>query len=283
MKKTVCIVLIISSFFALNAFEWSQNPVEIEESFSENRGDCFNTGIVYADDGFVFVAETGNVIISLKNQDTMGLFNSPLGNSVILVHDNNMMSVYSNLDKTADSLTNEYLPVGEVIAESGNSSWHPKTNENKGSSFKVIDTERQTAINPMILMKDKVAKEYIQIKGLKAIDRRGKTIDLYNGASIEAGQYTLYMQRPQNTMIHESQVSLNGEVKETIAYDSIIQSDDSLTVQGNRNYTYSEIYPDSQSMRLADVLLQRGSNTIEILLSNNGDSQTHNYYRINVK
>ena len=273
----------ISSIFTVSAFEWSQKPVDISESFAENRGNCFNTSVMYREESIVTVAEKGLPIIKLTQQENIGLFNSPLGNSIILFHDNELMSVYSNLDNNIEAFPNKPLETGLPIAKSGNSSWQKKDSEIKGSGFSIIDKERQAFINPAILMKDNTTEISIRIENLVAIDRRDNSFDIYNGAYIEAGKYTLYMKRPEKSMIHESQVSLNGEVKETISYDSLNQNDSYLTVQGNKSYSYKEIYPDNQRMRLADVLLQRGANTIEILLSNHDGSKTHNYYRFNVK
>ena len=282
MKRNIFII-IISSIFSLAAFEWSQTPSKITESFAENRGDCFNTGVVYENKGDVSVAEKGTSIINLKEQDSMGWFNSPLGNAVIIVHDNKMMSIYSNLKKDITFSESMHFQTGEIIAKSGDSGWQGENTENCGSGFKVIDTKKQTVVNPMILIEPDTNKERIQIEGVKAITRRGKVVDLYKGVTISSGQYTLYMQRPQNLMIQESQVSLNGVVNEMIYYDSLNQNISKLTIRGNRNYSYAEIYPDSKKMRLAEVLLQKGSNTIEISLSGNNGSKTSIVYRLNVQ
>ncbi len=283
MKKNIVIVIVVSIVFALSAFEWSQTPSEIKDFFAENRGDCFNTGIMYANEGSVSVTEKGTSIVNLQQQDTMGWFNSTLGNAVILVHDNEMMSVYSNLTEEMNSFESMNLESGDIIAKSGDSEWKDAYSKNCGSGFKIIDKERQTSVNPLLLMKTTTKRSYIPIKGLEAISRRGNIVDLYSGVNILAGQYTLYMQRPQNLMVRKSQVSLNGEVKETISYDSFNQNESKLVVQGNRNYSYAEIYPDAQKMRLAEVLLQRGSNTVEILLSGNDGSKTSVVYRLNVQ
>ncbi len=285
MKKSISVFMVLMSIFAINAFEWTQNPVEIEEYFSENRGGSFNSGVVYSKEGNVSVAEDGKCVMTIVQYDDMGWFVSPLGNSAIVVHDNNMMSVYSNLDKNFLIDTQKEVVLGEIIAKSGKSSWisGEKDDDFLGSGFSVLDIERATIINPVVLMKEDKTGSYISIRGLKAVDRRGKKVDLYNGALIDAGQYTLYMEKPKNSMIHQSQVSLNGEIKEKTSYDSIHQEGNALTVAGNGNYTFLEIYPDDTYMRLADVLLQRGTSTIEILLSNNGGSKTSNRYRLNVK
>ena len=283
IKKMVVVFLVVMSTFVLSAFEWSQKSVVTEVGFSENKGDCFSSKINYAEAGTVFAAEDGVSVLAIQPQAEMGWFNSALGNVLVLVHGNNMMTVYSNLDEGLEITEKMDIKSGDIIANSGDSEWHDQSDNVSGSGFGIIDTKMHAIINPVILMKDVPASDYVRIEGLQAINRRGEIIDIYNGVSIEAGQYILYMKKPNDLMIRESQVLLNGEVKEIMSYDSILQSASTIVIQGNQRYVFREVYPDDKNMRLAEVLLQRGVNTIEIVLSSNGDTKTNNYYRFNVK
>ncbi len=285
-KKIKCSVIVINSIILfllgsmLPAFEWPQTPIVARSLFSEMRGDGFNTSFVFSSPGEVAAAESGQVVMFLEdNQSNMEWFDSPLGNTVLIAHKNDMLSVYSNLVNVKVYQADVNVEIGEIIALSGQSAWKE---ENDGAVFQVIDTKMKTLINPIVLMQTLPESARVAISGLVAVDRSGNTYTLYNGASLHAGPYTLYMQRPENGMVHKSSVTLNGELKEAISYDTIGQEGNSLVVYGNKSYKFDDVYPDETTMRLAELLLSRGTNTIEISLSNAGGTQTFARYRISV-
>ncbi len=283
-KIKVCIwflvvVALVGGSFVL-AFEWPQSPLQVNSLFSEVRGDGFNTSVVFAMPGEVSVAENGKVIMTLENeQSNMGWFESPLGNAVIVAHRNEMLSVYSNLVNIKVNGISPDVLIGDVIGVSGQSAWK---DEGEGVGFQIIDTKMKTLINPVALMQESPQNRSAPIVGAVMVNRNNESFPMYNGASFKAGAYTLYMQRPEIGMIHNSSVTLNGEIIETISYDTLAQVDENLIVVGNKNYTYNEIYPNKGEMRLAEVLLSRGTNTIEVSLSNVGRTQSYARYRISV-
>ncbi len=272
--------LILTSISFLYAFDWAQKPVRASSLFSEIRGDSFNAGVVFASPGEVAVAEEGHVIMMLaSNSSNMGWFESPLGNAVIVAHKNDMMSVYSNLNNIRLEQGKREVVAGEVLGVSGQSAW---SDGSEGAGFQIMDTKMKRLINPAVLMQDLPQSQRVPVTGVIAVNRNGESFPLYNGAIFKAGAYTLYMDRPATGMIHGSSVALNGEVKETINYDTLEKIDNSLVVFGNKSYHYNEIYIQDDKMRLADILLARGTNTIEISLSNVGETESFARHRISV-
>ncbi len=275
----VVFVLFVSGSFLI-AFEWPQSPVRASALFSDIRGDTFNNGIVFANPGEVVAAEEGTVIMMFtSDQSNMGWFESPLGNAVVVAHRNDMMSVYSNLVNIKVTDTKRNLAIGDVIGISGESAWN---DEDEGAGFQIMDTKMQRLINPVVLMQGSLQSQRVSVVGVNAINRSSESFPLYNGAIFTAGAYTLYMDRPENGMIHSASVALNGEVKETINYDTLEQVGNTLAVYGNKSYDYAEIYPDNNVMRLSEILLARGNNTIEVTLTNVGGTETFVRYRISV-
>ncbi len=289
MSKKNKIALCVSVVFAftifmglsfLSAFEWPQSPVRANALFSEMRGDGFNTGMIFSTPGEVFAAEAGSIVMLLENDSSnMGWFESPLGNSVIVSHKNDMISVYSNLVNVKVGSTNRDIALGDVIGVSGDSAWREGSD---GAGFQVIDTKMKTLINPIVLMSQAPTSNRVNITGVVAVDRKGERFPMYNGATLKSGAYVLYMERAEVGMIHSSSVSLNGEVKESVNYDTLKQEQLSLTVTGSKSYTFDEIYPQEDTMRLAEVPLSRGTNTIEILLNNVGGTESFSRFRISV-
>ncbi len=273
--------LLIFCVAGLIAFEWPQAAQPVESLFSKTRKGHFNNSIIFSNSSEVSVAEPGKYIMMLENDiSDMGWFESPLGNSVIVAHKNNMTSIYSNLINVKVEPSKSNLVVGDVIGISGQSAW---MEGNEGLSFQVIDTKMRTIINPVVLMNKPPQVGNAFVANVVAVNRNGVEFPMYNGALLSAGSYTLYMDIPVASMVHVSQVILNGEVKETINYDTLKQTGGTLVVFGNNEYSYDDIYPDENKMRLAGLLLSRGVNTIEIALSNVGDVQSSARFRITVE
>lgn len=285
IKKNIFIAVMITLLVLvfttkLTAFDWPQPPENIGVLFSQIRGDNFSKGIVFINPGEVAVAEEGVVIMSLENDiSNMGWFESPLGNTIIIAHQNDMLSVYANLINLKIDPNNRNIQTGEIIATSGESGW--KRN-NEGLDFQIIDTKMQTIINPVIFMDSTPQVKRYTITKITAVNRNGEKIVMGNGIALNAGSYTLYMNRSPDTMILNSTVSLNGSIKETVKYDALKQSDSLLTINGNETYPFSIIYPDDNSIRLAEIILSRGTNTIEISITDIVGRQSSIRYRVTV-
>ncbi len=278
--SAVIILVVLFGVAVLFAFDWPQKPVEVGALFSEIRGGNFNTGIVFDKPGEVAVAEDGRVLMTMKNDSSsMGLFESPLGNAVIVDHRSDMLSVYSNLVNIKVTPSQKNLVAGDIIGVSGSSAWK---DGDEGVGFQLIDTKIKTLINPAVLIQEVPDGRNVPVVGVKAVSRTDESFSVYNGAVLSSGSYTLYMTRPQTGMMHTSSVALNGEVKETVTYDTLKQNKNTLTVAGNKPYPFSAVYPEDTSMRLAEIILPRGINTIEISLTNVGDTQSYARYRISV-
>ncbi len=209
----------------------------------------------------------------------MGWFESPLGNSVIVAHKNDMVSVYSNLINLKLNNERKSLTAGEVIGISGESAWK---DGDEGVGFQIMDTKMKRLINPVVLMQDLPQAQRVSITGVTAVNRSGESFPLFNGGTLKAGAYTVYMDIPTVGMLHGSSVALNGEAKEMVNYDTLEQGNNKLVIFGNKSYNYEEVYPQKDKMRLAEILLARGTNTIEISLSNVGGTESFARYRISV-
>lgn len=287
MKKKVinirffCAIIMLAGICIpqkITAFDWPQTTDRAYILFSQIRAQNFNTGIVFSGPGEVVAAENGFAVMELKNNiSDMGWFESPLGNTVILAHNNNILSVYGNLTNTKIDPNNRAVNIGDVIGISGESAWKEG---NDGLEFQIIDTRMQTAINPIILMDVPLDEIRIPITDVIAVSRTGEEFALYNGISLAAGVYTLYMKRPQTGMIQNTRVMLNGEIKESLSYDTLKQFGTKLAVNGNQIYEFDTIYPNNNVIRLTQIIFSQGTNTVELFVTGVGNTQSTARYRI---
>src|SRR5574344_2800299 len=94
--------LIISSSAAF-AFDWPQMETASDSFYSyfgQLRGGTIETSLIFKDSSDVKAADKGTIIATLtEHGDDFGWFESTLGNTVIIAHDNQLMTIYANLDE----------------------------------------------------------------------------------------------------------------------------------------------------------------------------------------
>jgi hypothetical protein len=249
-------------------FDWPQNEVMSDSFYSyfgQLRGSTINNSIVFGESSEVKAADKGRIIAILDEEGgDYGWFQSTLGNAVIVAHEDNIESVYANLDrnsrpKNISTLTT--VETGTSFGTSTNSGWQ------QGKScleFQVIDIRNHTVINPRILM-PRIGKELeLNIRNVTAVNKKGISIPLGLQRSIPAGSYLLYRERQQTAMPYRTTVSINGAVVETITYDTLVQDHNRLCVVGRKKYPVELIYPDEKRQLLGDVVFPRGHISVSI-------------------
>ena len=107
MKKTFNLFIIaLSLMFAFStrafAVEWPQedfNNDAFNSYFGQNVSCRISTSLVFSDPAEVKAINDGKILIVMSDvSDDSEFFPSTLGNSVIVCHDDDLISVYANLD-----------------------------------------------------------------------------------------------------------------------------------------------------------------------------------------
>lgn len=287
MKKTVCLILILISFLTLSAFDWPQ-PLSEEEAnfaqyFGQSRNEAFINSLIFENPDTITAADTGTLLITLDaGLADFGWFQSTLGNAVILEHSNNMLTVYGNLEEVYTENDEVTIQKGEQLGTSGFSGWQKGKN---CLEFQVIDCDRNTIINPFVLMAQTAFKHTMTITNPSAFNRQEQRTAVTNGARVQAGVYKLYIDRQKDGMTYQTSVSINGALVETITYDVLIQDGNRLCFTGKRNnvnYSYEDIYPDENRQLVAEVIFSKGVNTVTIDVRDIFGNEKTATYRVEV-
>lgn len=287
MKKTVCLILILISFLTLSAFDWPQ-PLSEEEAnfaqyFGQSRNEAFINSLIFENPDTITAADTGTLLITLDaGLADFGWFQSTLGNAVILEHSNNMLTVYGNLEEVYTENDDVTIQKGEQLGTSGFSGWQKGKN---CLEFQVIDCDRNTIINPFVLMAQTAFKHTMTITNPSAFNRQEQRTAVTNGARVQAGVYKLYIDRQKDGMTYQTSVSINGALVETITYDVLIQDGNRLCFTGKRNnvnYSYEDIYPDENRQLVAEVIFSKGVNTVTIDVRDIFGNEKTATYRVEV-
>lgn len=261
------------------AFEWPQEGVT-EQSFTtvfgQLRGQHFSSSLVFAQPAEISAIASGTIIAVLGGSDSeMGWLHSPLGNAVIIAHDDGLLSVYGNLTQVDVNESTPQVAVGTKLGTSGGSGWQ---SGQSSLELQIIDTEQDTAINPRLLMPRLPQELPISLYGITAIGRNGETLELRTRKSLPSGTYKLYRGREQEFFPHVTSVAVNGAAVETITFDTLTRAGRRLAVAGRRPYNATETYPTTDKQFLAEITLTKGRNTLSVTVADiNGKEYTASY------
>ena len=278
MKKLLLTTLFISLLSSLFAFDWPQDNVtdkSYSSYFGQRQGEVLSTSLIFNEENDIKAAEDGNILIIMSDEDEdSDFFPSTLGTSVIIAHEDNLMSVYGNLDaKTISYNENKNKDInvkaGDLIAHTGKSGY---VQGNGHLEFQIIDTNNNTAINPKILMPRSKKELPLSLSGIQLQNKGGKFFDINKTKTYESGLYRVYQKRNNIASPYKTSVAINGITIDQITYDTISQENGKSCVNGKRKYTSNDIYPNDTLQLLGEINLTPGKATItlysEDILSN---------------
>lgn len=271
MKKYALFTLLLIASFNLFAYDWPQENVEqtsIKSYFGQKRGEAISTSLVFSDPEPIKCIEDGKVLIIMSDEsDDSVFFPSTYGTSVILSHDDSLLSVYGNLDKeeVAKSIGEKSeLSTGDIIGEPGNSGWQ---NGTSSLELQIIDTKKATAINPKILITRTNTELPLKLEGIVLESKSGAKVNLAYQRTIKSGLYKIYQKRNPVACPYKSTVAINGVVVDQISYDTINHENNRLYVSGKKKYTSSDIYPDGELQLLGETMFTAGKSTLGLTLN----------------
>ena len=271
MKKTLLTIACL--FTALNAFcfDWPQADVtkdSFNSYFGQNRGDILSTSIIFSEPEEVKAAEEGYIIAVLtENSDDSDFFPSTLGTAVILSHNDDLISVYGNLDAQTLTLKNENertVDAGATIASSGNSGYQ----ENHGNlEFQIIDAKNKSAINPKVLMPRAEEEMPLSLSGIMIGSKNNDFYDINVYKTYNSGLYKVYFKRNPIAAPYKTSVSINGVIVDQLSYDMITQENNKLCIIGKKKYTDADIFPNEDLQLLGEVMFTPGRATLGLTVS----------------
>lgn len=269
MKKFISIISYFSLIlFNIAAFDW---PIEnfnanlINSNFGQERGGIISTSIIFSEPEPTKASENGTLLISMiEESDDTSLFTTSLGNSMILAHNDQMLTVYGNLDK--DTLYSNIkrkinFNKGDPIADCGASGW----NKDQGSvEFQVIDVSKNTAINPKILMTRINTEINLLLANIVVENKNGDLLELKSVKSFSSGNYKVYAKKNKNTSPYKTSITLNGVIVDSLQYDTIGLDANKIYVSGKKKYYSNDIYSRDDVQLIGEAMFTPGKSTLGI-------------------
>ncbi len=287
MKKiilTLISVLLVTNMFA---FDWPQAEVtqnSYSSYFGQNRGELISTSLCFSEPAEIKAAEKGYIlaIITEYNEDS-DFFPSTLGTAVVLAHDDNLLSVYGNIDSETISLRDEnekIIDAGATIGSSGNTGWQ---SDNSHLEFQIIDTKNKSAINPMVLMPRSETELPLKLNGIYVENKNHDLFDINVYKTFSSGLYKIYQRRNVVASPYKTSVYINGVVVDQVSYDTIIQENNKICILGKKKYTSSDIYPNENLQMLGETMFTPGRATLGLSESDILGNQKQLNYNIVIK
>ena len=284
MKRFFAVItslLLISS--AIFAIEWPQedfNKDSIISYFGQNISGSISTSLIFKDPSEIKAINDGKVLIIMSDEaDDSEFFPSTLGNAVILCHDDDLISVYANLDSESinENLgTKLQVKEGDKIGETGNSGWQ-QTRSNL--EFQIIDLQKSTAINPKILLPRTENEIDYSLTGIMLQNKDGKLFDVRENKVYPSGTYKVFHTRNKIAVPYKTTLTINGVVNDEISFDTVCQENGKLYVTGEKSkYTAADLYPDDSLILIGTLMLTPGRSTMGITVQNFlGKAKQQNY------
>lgn len=287
MKRTSIIRLAIFLAAALAienaaAVDWPQ-PAETPEDFalvfSRPNGNAFSTGIIFAKPDTVKASDTASILLRLEDSENLSMFDSPLGNTVIAVNEENLMDIYANLDEVKIAQNDYMIVEGEEIATSGKSGWQKGE---WGLEFKIADIQSQTAINPLMLLPKMAESEVPHLYNISLTGKNGSSYNIAQTKTLPAGTYNLYFEGYDQKPPFKVTVLINGKEAETITYNMLKKIGRSLFIGGKRNYAFDAIFPGQRRQLLATASLTKGKTLLVIQIFDIAGKERNMTYTLDV-
>lgn len=286
MKKFLLKVIALCFTVSLFAFDWPLENIakdNYKSYFSQNRGGLLSSSLVFKDQEEIKASDDGRLLIILtENKDDSDFFPSALGTAVIISHEDDLLSVYANMDTESLSVndkTEVMIEAGTTLGTSGNTGWQDGVSS---LEFQIIDTKNSSAINPKILMARSDNEIPLTLSGIYISNKNGDFYDLNNHKTLSSGLYRIYQRRNPIASPYKTTVMLNGVEFDQIGYDLVVQENGKTCVNGKKKYTNTDVYPDEKLQLLGEAMFTPGKTTLGLAVEDILGNRKNLNYNISI-
>lgn len=284
IKRIALLALPLAVTAAAAAFDWPVKNLDAEQNimtFGQNRKNAFNASLTFPNAEAAEATDNGMIIgVISEHQGDGDWFESPLGNALIVSHDDELVSIYGNLSSQSaiDLQKVSNVKYGEVVGQIARSAWSQDPEE-EALEFQISDSRAKTYLNPTILMSRAVKPKRLRLENISIENQFGRLYAISNLRSVPAGRYKVYKKRQSDTVAFKSEVYVNGSELDKITKDTIKNQDGVLRIIGSDAYSSEDFYPSEDLELLGRIFLPHGSNTVTITvydIFNNASRATYN-------
>lgn len=260
-------LLFAGSFCALSAFEWPVPEPHPVRFFGQRAYGVTERGVVLEKADSIRASGHGTLIITMEQNRNMSGFPSTLGNAAVLSHDEGLMTVYGNLDSVDRIADRKVVETGDILANTGTSAWG-----RAGTAiFQVIDREKRTVLNPLLLLPSLPDKKAPVIRNVVVVTSNAQTYPLGAIKTLRQGKYKLFAEVPDNIDGSSAElapfritIQVNGKEYSSIPFELLQEKSGELYLS-DPEFTWKKLYVDPDRMYLGELSLTHGRADISII------------------
>ena len=283
MKKIIINFLLVFILLPVFSVDWPQPSSDLSAfrtQFAGSRESSLSAGVVYSNPESVKTVDAGELIFISTESKSLGQFDSPLGNTVILLNDESLLNIYGNMDSISVKPYQTSVLENETIGNSGKSAWKGK---DSGLEFQVSDTIQKTLINPFILFSKPAGIQLPALGSVVAVSKNGFFYDLSSAKFLPSDLYYLYCDKNDTHFPFRVTVFVNGKEVENLRYDTLKLNANRLSLNGKNDYIFEEIFPDNNRHLISSVVLNKGKTVVMVKIFDINDNERTFSYSFEVR
>jgi hypothetical protein len=272
----------LAAAFVLGAWQWPVAEVGIDVSFGEPSDGGVSPGLkIVSQAADVETAASGELVFGLEARGSSHAVPHGLGSFVVLEHEGGFRSLYAHLDR-ADAARRVAYGEGDPLGTVG------QTGFSGGNTlgFRLIDTERRTYVNPMLLLPELPDDAAPRVEEV-ALVRGDERFPLVRGVAVPTGSHEL------EARIYDPGVSgpyrgdsppyavtlfVNGQQRFSVALETLGSANGRVAFAGG--LTAAQLYGADGRLRLGRVTIGLGNNLVEIIAEDYAGNERIASFRI---
>ncbi|NBF39357.1 MAG: peptidoglycan DD-metalloendopeptidase family protein [Spirochaetes bacterium] len=273
---------VLCAVLVLGAWTWPVEEFTIDLGFGVPTNGALSPGLeLVAREEPVGAAAEGELVFAFDAEDRGGTIPHGLGSFLVLEHGGGFRSLYAHLDRESGGATVEFAE-GAQVGVMG------RTGFSGGNTlgFRVIDSERDAYVNPMILLPELEDGTAPRVEDVR-LSRGSVDVAIGRGASLPQGPARLsaLVYDPGaggpyrgDSAPYAVTVFANGRESFSLAFETISRSGERIMVSGR--HTRGDLFDEEGRFELGSVEIGPGSNLIEIIAEDHAGNERVASFRI---
>lgn len=259
----------------VHALEWPVSPAIPSLFFGERDGNVVSRGLVFPATDTIRSAGAGTVLITLSENRNLSGFPGTLGNAVVLVHDEDLATVYGNLASLDRIEGKDSVDSQTVFGPAGNGGWGPPGE----TRFEVLDLAKKTILNPLLLLPALRDTKAPRISDIVAVSAGNQTYTLGSSKYLKQGDYRIYANVADQLDSSRADLApfritvlVNGKERIAMPFE-ILKAENGAVFLSKAEFTAENLYADTNRTYLGTVTFVRGQTDIAVIARDIADNE----------
>ncbi len=259
-----CVAILSGHCFPL---EWPTSGRNVRTLFGGRSNGVIERGLVVGGEETIRSAGHGTILITIESQQNMSGFPSALGNAVVVSNEDQLLTVYGNLEDLNRMSERKTVETGDILSNVGKSAW----GEPGSVIFQVIDREKKNYINPLLLLPALEDKKGPVIRDVTIVSPSGQTIALGSAKTARQGKYRIYADIADSIEGSSAElvpfrvsVLVNGKEETSLPFEVLREQQGKLFLN-EPDFSWQGLYGDPTRMYLGAIALNRGRSDISVI------------------